>query len=144
MKILLERTLPSPISEVFAFLSDPRNRPVWQRSLDRVEMLTDGPPRVGTRWREWPLLLGEVSLEIVEFETDRVWAERGTSNKGQLDLLLGFEQAGAETRLSVDARLELPKLLRWAEPLGRPLITAEISGDLRRAAAAIASRSSER
>ena len=41
-----------PVEVAFAYLADPRNRPEWQSSLKSVEMLDDGEPRVGMRWRD--------------------------------------------------------------------------------------------
>ncbi len=32
----------------FDYLVDPANRPAWQSSLRSVELLSEGPPRVGT------------------------------------------------------------------------------------------------
>ena len=42
--------VPAPRPDVFDFLADPRNRPRWQASLDRVEMIDEGEPHVGMRW----------------------------------------------------------------------------------------------
>ena len=41
-----------PVPVAFAYLADPRNRPEWQSSLRRVELLDEGEPRVGMRWRD--------------------------------------------------------------------------------------------
>ena len=41
-----------PADVAFAYLADPRNRPEWQSSLRAVELLDEGEPRVGMRWRD--------------------------------------------------------------------------------------------
>jgi hypothetical protein len=37
-----------PASEVFAFVSDQTNAPLWQEGLQEVRRITEGPIRVGT------------------------------------------------------------------------------------------------
>ncbi|HSK93215.1 MAG TPA: SRPBCC family protein [Candidatus Angelobacter sp.] len=44
-------TIQRPIEEVFAVLTDPTRSPEWSKHSVRGELLTDGPPRVGSRRR---------------------------------------------------------------------------------------------
>ena len=44
-------TIERPIEEVFAVLTDPTRSPEWSKHSLRGELLTDGPPRVGSRRR---------------------------------------------------------------------------------------------
>ena len=138
VRIELNKTLRVPPASAFEYFADPRNRPNWQRSLRRVELITAGPPALGTRWREWPLGLGEVELEIVRFERDRVWAEEAQTRLGRLTLVLVFEPAPTGTRLGVEATLTLPPWASWADRAVAPLVRREIEGDLQRAARALA------
>jgi len=41
-----------PPEEVFDYVTTPSNLQAWQTSKTRVEVLTDGPPRLGYRVRE--------------------------------------------------------------------------------------------
>jgi uncharacterized membrane protein len=50
-----------PIDDVFEFTHDLSKNPVWQTTLVEVELLTDGPMRVGTRWQEVRRFLGKRS-----------------------------------------------------------------------------------
>ncbi len=143
MHVELEFLLPAPPERCFELLSNPVHRVRWQRSLRRVEVLTPGPPRLGTRWREWPLGLGEVELEIVQFEAGRVWAERGETKVGTLQLVLRFEADGPATRLGVDADLTLPRWASWGEGALLPFVRRELTGDLGRAAALLSSGGDE-
>jgi uncharacterized protein YndB with AHSA1/START domain len=44
-------TIQRPIEEVFAVLTDPPRSPEWSKHSIRGELLTEGPPRVGSRRR---------------------------------------------------------------------------------------------
>ena len=63
-----------PAAEVFAFVSDHRNGPLWQRGLDEVRRTTDGPIGVGTEHvfvRRFAGRRIESRNRFVEFESDR-------------------------------------------------------------------------
>ena len=44
-------TIQRPIEEVFALLTDPTRSPEWSKHSIRGELLTEGPPRIGSRRR---------------------------------------------------------------------------------------------
>ena len=52
MRVDIDHVVGHPVSRVFAVMADVRNRPIWQENTRDVELLTDGPPALGTRWRE--------------------------------------------------------------------------------------------
>ena len=60
-----------PREEVFAFFVDFGRASEWAPEITRVEMLTDGPPRVGARYRElrWTTK-GEsrIDMEVTAFD----------------------------------------------------------------------------
>ena len=63
-----------PPDEVFAFVADPANNPLWRKNVIRTEWLDDGPMRVGRRGRQTARLLGRhwtVEAEVIEWEPPR-------------------------------------------------------------------------
>ena len=63
-----------PADEVFAFIGDPTNNPLWRRNVVRCAWLDDGPMRVGRRGRQTARVLGiawTVEAEIVEWDPPR-------------------------------------------------------------------------
>ena len=50
-KFVCSVTISRPVEEVFAVLTDPTRSPEWSRQAVRGELLTEGPPRVGSRRR---------------------------------------------------------------------------------------------
>jgi len=121
-----------PVERVFRFLADPRNRPRWQASLRTVDMLSDGEPHVGMRWRERPGGLVEFDMQIVALEPNQLWVEafEGAGVTGQI--ALSFAAEGGDTRLGVSVTLALPKLLQLGAPIVRTLLVTAIRQDLAR------------
>jgi hypothetical protein len=74
----------------FDYLADPRNRPEWQSSLRAVELLDEGPPRVGMRWRDLTAARLVPEMVITAMEPDALWAETGTWKAFEADLMLRF------------------------------------------------------
>ena len=63
-----------PVDEVFDFVSEVANNPLWRKNVVRVEWLDDGPMRVGRRGRQTQRVLGRewtVEAEIVEWDPPR-------------------------------------------------------------------------
>jgi hypothetical protein len=129
-----------PVDVAFTYLADPRNRPQWQSSLTRVELLTDGEPRVGTRWRDHtrPGLVPE--MEITVLEPGRAWAETGRWRGFSAELTLGFEPAASGCMVEVTFRVRHPGLLAVIARLATLGALVPVRSDVRRAARILASR----
>ena len=94
-----------PVHDAFAYLADPRNRPEWQSSLRRVELIDEGDPRIGFRWRDHTAARVVPEMEITELETDVLWAETGRWRAIEADLTLRF--APHRGGCSVDVEFEV-------------------------------------
>ena len=64
-------TINRPIEEVFAVLTDPTRSPEWSSHAIRGELLTEGPPRVGSRRRTVVKGFGRGTMESV-FEVTEI------------------------------------------------------------------------
>ena len=107
-----------PVDVAFGYLADPRNRPEWQSSLRGVELLDEGEPHVGMRWRDLTSARIEPQMVITELEPDVRWAETGRWYGIQADLTLGFSPGGERLRGGGG----VPRTGSWAAPtrgLGR-------------------------
>ena len=100
-------TYDVPVGVAFAYLSDPRNRPEWQSSLKRVELLDDGVPRTGQRWLDHTAVGLSPEMVVTEMETDRVWSETGRWRGIEADLELGFAPVDGGVRCRVEASFEV-------------------------------------
>jgi uncharacterized protein YndB with AHSA1/START domain len=140
-------TVAAPPRAVFDYLAEPRNRAEWQSSLRAVEMLTDGPTRVGTRWVDRTAVGAGPRMWITEMRAPRedqpgAWAEVGHWRGLSAELTLVFAPEDGATLLSGTVRISstgpwLPLRLALGT-VARPAVVA----DLRRAARILEARPS--
>jgi uncharacterized protein YndB with AHSA1/START domain len=72
-----------PPQRVFEFISDSNNAPKIVRSVKSTVKLTEGPPTVGTRYRETRLINGKeqhVDLEVKEYAAPDVYAMQNVTD----------------------------------------------------------------
>ncbi len=128
--------------DVFAFMVQPENLAKWQTIKTDVTPLTDGPTRVGSRFREGnkvgPRRWDQV-VEVTEFEPGRVFAVKvtdGPESSGRW--AMAPDAAGACVRFEGD--FKAPRLLA---PLVRRVLERQFRGyheNLRREVEAASSR----
>jgi hypothetical protein len=72
-----------PPERVFEFISDSNNAPKIVPSVKSTVKLTEGPPRVGTRYRETRLINGKdesVDMEVKEYAAPEVYAMQNVTD----------------------------------------------------------------
>jgi Polyketide cyclase / dehydrase and lipid transport len=129
----VEQSLAADSEALFAVISDPRRRPDWQSSLVRVHMLSQGEPRLGTRWWEETRGGFRFELEITTFEAPRRWAERAKGRHIDAEMDVRFESRGAATLLRVEVGVRLYGALRLLKPGIAAFLPGFVRADLRRA-----------
>ncbi len=128
----------APRSAVFAYLADPRTRPEWQASLDRVELLDEGEPHVGMRWVDHLRGGPSFELQIIGMEPDRMWAEVGRTGPLAAFVTLLFDDETTDgvpgTRVRIVARVRGRRLARPLGWLGTGVMGVLVRVDLPRVA----------
>lgn len=82
MIISESRTINAPRERAFAIFSDIPNAPSRIPEITKVEMLTEGPVGVGTKWRETRVVFGKEhaeTMEITEFRAPEFYAAGANS-----------------------------------------------------------------
>lgn len=122
-----------PAGAAFDYLGDPRLRPQWQSSLLSVTMPdpTAGP-HLGMSWTETTMLGVRPSMEIIQFERARVWAERGTWRGVEASLVLTFEERPAGCCVVADGEILGRGGYAIAAALAGRLAGVAIGADLRK------------
>ena len=128
---------------VFGFLSDLQNAARWQGDGMRTELLTEGPPGIGSRFRE-DFRFGGLSVgavcELTEVAAGRRLAYRSTSGRiMRFEGSFGFEPEAGGTRVTYAARTWLRGPLRLLEPLMRGEAAREATTELERVKRAVES-----
>jgi uncharacterized membrane protein len=98
-EILIKR----PVEQVFDYVADQRNEPIYNPRMLRSEKITDGPIGIGTRfrattqsgWREIEML-----IEVTEYQRPRRFGSRTTMSSADVDGGLTFEPVNGATRMS--------------------------------------------
>jgi hypothetical protein len=118
----LSVTIERPPSDVFAFLRDKDPYPQEPGSpVLALDKTTDGPPAVGTRYREvvqmLPFVRGEILSEITRYEPPSHLEERFWGAGMQGHLAYEFAPSGEGTALVQRETLQPLGMLKLVEPL---------------------------
>ena len=141
MRVDLEHVVGHPVSRVFAAMADVRNRPIWQENTRDVELLTEGAPGLGTRWRETMKGIGTYEAEVVAVERERLWIEAADLEAGRGRIEVRFAPEGEledATRLAIMVEIGLRGTKKLMEPALGPMIRRQMPTDLRRLDALLA------
>jgi carbon monoxide dehydrogenase subunit G len=95
-----------PVADVFAYVADPRNFPVWNSAVQAVT----GDGRRFVMHRQLPGGPVTNDLEITESDPPNGFAIRTTSGPTPFRYRYRFEPDGDGTRLTLDAEVELSGL----------------------------------
>ena len=97
--------LPHPPADLFRFLAEPRNRPLWQSSLRTVTDIDQGDPHPGMQWRDVTKVGIKPQMQLTELVPYRVIAETGTWRGVDGLLTLRFVKTALGTRVSAEGRV---------------------------------------
>jgi uncharacterized protein YndB with AHSA1/START domain len=125
-------TLQAEPAEVFEYLTDPEKEPVWQSSLLEVRFSSEGPLQQGTRITEVRKFLGrrmESTVEVTDFEPQRIFAGRVLSGPVPWEFRYALEPTDGATRLSFRLEGEPGGFFRLAEPLVVRAVKKQLEAD---------------
>src|SRR5215208_5175354 len=129
LKFSADLKVDRPVEKVFAWLTNADNQAKFDKSSVQMELLTPGPWRAGSQFKELRDLGGrkiEVLSEISELEPNRRFVIRSKTGPGWLGTWL-FEPEGAGTRLHWTGQLTIQGLARLFEPLIGRQMDSQIS-----------------
>ncbi len=128
-----------PAEVAFDFLVDPRNRPLWQSSLRRVEAIVPEQPALGQTWVDVTAVGARPAMETTLLARPSVWTERGTWRAVTAELTLVFEPVAGGCSVRAEATVAGPVIGRVLTRLA----PYAIRGDLRRAARLLSARATD-
>jgi uncharacterized protein YndB with AHSA1/START domain len=111
--------LNRPVEQVFAFLADTGKVATWQSNLIKMEQLTEGALRAGSRFREVRRLgrrETEIQAEITAFEPNKR-LETKTVTKPQAMVSYSLDGEDGGTRLHYKFVMLTSGMMRLLEPL---------------------------
>jgi uncharacterized protein YndB with AHSA1/START domain len=113
-------TIHRPVDEVFSFLSEPANMPLWQDRVVRTSRLTAGSLRVGTEFEQtlkmpWGAVLMQGALTALD--PDRIWGFEASSKTLTFQATFELAPVPEGTRLVKRGSCDIRGPLRLIEPM---------------------------
>ena len=102
--VTVNKTIRAAPERVFAIATDLPNIAETVSGIESVEVLTEGPVGVGTRWRETRKMYGKTATEemrVTGFEPPRSFVVEAESNGAHYTTEFRFEPEGLGTRLTL-------------------------------------------
>ena len=119
LKFSADLKVNRPVAQVFTWLTNAENQGKFDKSSLKMDLLTPGPWRAGSQFKELRDLGGrktEVLSEVSELEPNRRFVIRSKTGPDWLGTW-NFEPEGAGTRLRWTGQLTLKGFVRLLEPL---------------------------
>jgi uncharacterized protein YndB with AHSA1/START domain len=111
--------LNQPVEQVFAFLMDTGKLASWQANLIKIEQLTEGPVRPGSRFHEVRRLGkrdSEIESEVTALEPNKRLETR-TLSKPHVTVSYSFEPEDGGTKLTYRFTMPTRGMMRLMEPV---------------------------
>jgi carbon monoxide dehydrogenase subunit G len=126
MNLRIEKTVAADPKTVFAAASDFANAPKRITGITRVEMLTQGPVGVGTRFRETRRMFGKEATETMEvtaFEPGRSYVLACDSHGCRYRSEIRVEPAAGGSKLTMTFEAEpLTRMAKVLSFLMKPMV----------------------
>jgi len=118
----LSKTIDAPRERVFEAFTDLDRMAERIEGIERVEKLTDGPMRVGTRWKETRVMFKRESteeLEVTGFDPPESYRVECDSCGSHFTSVFRFEPEGDATRVTMEMSYRATSLFaKLFRPIG--------------------------
>ena len=131
----LEETvaIAKPIEDVWAFVMDVTQEPLWQTTLTEVRRLTDGPLTTGSQVQETRRFLGrriDTLWEMVEADGPVRSSIRSVKAPFAWSGTYALRPEDRGTRFTLSLRADPAGFFRLAEPVVQRMVRRELAGNL--------------
>ena len=125
-------TIERPIHDVFRFVVDLENVPRWNYAIVETRKTTEGPPAVGTTFRQSRSVpkRSEETLRITGLEPDERLEIQGDIGPFVGKLIYEFEEIDGATRLTNTAELEARGIAKLASPIVSGRVRSAVAENL--------------
>ena len=124
-----------PPQEVFDFITDSDNAPKVVPSVKSMVKLTDGPVRIGTRYRETRLMNGKeqsAELEVVAYEPNQKYAMKNVTEGIEIVYRYTFHPEAGGTRVDLVCEVKAGGLKKLVLPMVASILKREDGDHLQR------------
>ena len=124
-----------PPKDVFDFITTSDNAPKVVQSVKSMVKLTEGPVRVGTRYRETRLMNGKeqhAELEVVAYEPNQKYAMKNVTEGIETVYSYAFHPEGDGTRVHLACEVKSSGLKKLMLPMVTSILKKEDGDHLQR------------
>lgn len=129
------RPISAPPETVWAVFTDLGNSVERLSAVDAVEVFTEGPFRVGTRWRETRTMFGREAteeMEVTAVEPERSYTVEAASHGSHYTSQFHFAPTEAGTDVTFSFSSESHGAMRFVSAVMWPLLKGKMTKELRR------------
>jgi len=104
-----------PVDQVFAYVTNIKNSPLWESALLEVEQTSEGQPGTGTTFRGAHSIMGrkmEWTSRCTECQPNKKWCETISAGIALIKIHLAFDPTDLGTRFTQVYDMELDGFLR--------------------------------
>jgi uncharacterized membrane protein len=120
LKINYSIEIEKPLAEVFAYVTDIENFPVWSSEVEKAWKTSEGPMGKGTTFSSAAKVLGrqiENTIEVTEYEPNSKWFLKPTSGPVSGEIQYHFEPVDGGTKFSVALDADAGGFFKLGEPI---------------------------
>lgn len=121
-----------PANEVFAYLSNFENNPIWQSGMISATFTSEPPLRVGSTYDQVATFLGRdiiTSFEVIEYEVDKKVKAHSVSGTFPITFTRQVEEAEEGSHVTALVEGKPNGFFRLLGPLLRPMVRKNIERD---------------
>jgi uncharacterized protein YndB with AHSA1/START domain len=107
--VTVATTIAAPVERVFEVFTDLEHGPERVSNIQKIEVLTTGGFRLGTRWletRDKPSPLASAEMEVTAFERNRTYTITHHKAGARIDAVFTFEPFEDGTKVRIEFVLE--------------------------------------
>ena len=122
--ITVATVVAAPVEQVFDLFTDIEHGAERVANIQKIEMLTVGGLRLGSRWLETRAMLGHkdtVEMEVTAFDQNRTYTITHHKAGARIDAVFTFDPVGGQTSVQIEFILKSHGLppgalapVRWA------------------------------
>lgn len=121
-----------PSEEVFAFIANFENNPLWQSGQVEARFTSEGPLRVGSTYDQVAKFLGRQivsTFEVLEYEPGRMVKAASTEGSFPITFTRMVEPAGDGAAVSAVIEGDASGFFKLAEPLLARMVQRSVDSD---------------
>lgn len=124
-----------PVSNVFAFVSNPNNMAKWNSAVVSIQQVTPGEVGIGTKFKTIGEAMGrklEGELQVQAYEPDTKCGFQLQAGPMQMNLTMLFKTVGTGTKLSLNVQGNPAGVFKLAEGVMTGQVKSLMEGNFTR------------